>query len=95
MFNNPFRFSVSRINKTLELYLLAYGKPDRIVYNTIIWDVLGYFDNNKEISQVGFGIMSPQFNSTLISLKKNVVDRLFQIESIVGPNIDICLRTAG
>ena len=69
--------------------------PDRIVYNTILWDVLGFFDNNKQIKRESFGFNSPLFNSTLTLFKNNLIDRLNQIESIVGYKVDICLRTAG
>jgi outer membrane protein assembly factor BamE (lipoprotein component of BamABCDE complex) len=80
-----------RIQHGLKIYFEDIGVPDRIVFNTILWDARPfYFSENMNTTNL-------RWNSTLQEFRNNVNGRITDILEIVasyGVSTEICLRTA-
>lgn len=78
-----------RIFAALPLYFSEVGIPNKIVYNSVIWDGRMFSYLQKLNSS------DPIWNDTLRDFSRNINDRITDIESIANPyGVEVTLRTA-
>ena len=78
-----------RVKKALELYTAHIGVPDRIFFQTILWDVQMWHE------QYGVPALNSElWNRSVSTFHRNVADRIHDIFSMVAPTVQVGLHTS-
>jgi hypothetical protein len=75
--------TTARLNLSISSYISLYGLPDRIMFQTVQWDVAHLVNSVRK------------FNVTdvAIKFKSNVLARIDEIVHLVGESVDVGVRT--
>jgi hypothetical protein len=99
----PFRNSAVRLEKAIQLYISSFGRPSRVILNTILWDVLGiieYYTSKGVDRQLLHSEGSEPFNQSSARFLKDQTERIRQLNALLNGDfpdvapVDIALRTA-
>jgi hypothetical protein len=75
--------TTARLNLSISTYISLYGLPDRIIFNTVQWDVAHLIQHVKKFN----------IKDVAIKFKSNVLARLNEIVHLVGESVDVGVRT--
>lgn len=70
------------------LYYEQVGTPTAVFFSTILWDIRPFWVYG------GLNTTDPKFNETTVKMRSDVIERLNDIRQIIGPNIELGLRTS-
>ena len=100
--------TIPRIKKGTELYLGQFGPPTRIIFASALWDLRPYRKDvltieyekpliakqNITFEEYRTRIINEKSPSLIQNYKNDVISRMKEIKEIVGPSVNLGLRTA-
>lgn len=78
-----FDHTTARLNLSISSYISSYGLPDRIMFQTVQWDVAHLVNSVRKFN----------ITEVAIKFKSNILARVDEIMHLVGDSVDVGLRT--
>lgn len=77
-----------RIEKALEIFYQQFGEPDAVFFSSKLWDMRPFWMYG------GLNESNSKFNETNAKMQSDVLDRLAELRRIIGPNVELGIRTS-